>query len=156
MSDNDDPDVSYSLVLKNESDVLELHFENSYTRNRWKTVINDWCSTSLSSDASTMLECETAEGCMRELRKRYAVLKDLHGDHGLERKYSILIQRCEEWLHHARVQREYASSWDQPLELQEKTMEEENARRTFKRRVMMEQARRDEAGALFFFLLCIA
>jgi len=149
LSDDDDPNVSYSLVLKNEDDVLELHFGDSLSRDQWKTMIDDWTSKSLSSDASTMLECETAEGCMRELRKRYAVLENLHGDHGLERKYAVLIQRCEEWLHHARKQREYASTWDQPLELYEKTLEEENARRTFKRRVMMEQAKRDEAGASF-------
>ena len=67
------------------------------------------------------------------------------GDYGLRQKYKLLLQRCDEWLHHARLQREYASINNDTSDTAGNTKEEEEkARKLFKRRVMMEQANRDE------------
>ena len=146
--DEEIPLVSYTLVIVNkkeednavDKDVLELHFSSLQERDNLKRLIDDLASKSLSSDSSTMLECETAEGCYRELKKRYGVLKTFKGNYGLVEKYKLLFQRCEEWLHHARLQREHASVWLHN-DLEE---DQEKARKKFKHRVMQEQAVRDE------------
>jgi hypothetical protein len=144
---NDDDEVLEESLLK--EDKLELHFATIDERDHWRKLIDDWTSSGLSSDASTMLECETAEGCLRELEKRVDVFDDLNkskkeSNLELKEKYLALIQRCEEWLHHTRVQRKYASIWVNKENFSGDEEEEKRARKKFKRRVMMEQAKRDE------------
>jgi len=153
VSSNTISDLNVSTVVNGKSlDKLEIHFASIQERNLWKTLIDDWTSKALSSDASTMLECQTAMGCTRELEKRVSVLDDVKGDYGLREKYNTLLQRCEEWLFHSQIQRLHASDFEHSSSSNNglndydliKTKEEEYARKDFKRRVMMEQAKRDE------------
>lgn len=163
--------TSFTLRVKNYEDTLELYFATRSERDHWKSILDEVVAHALWTDAATMIEMETARGATRELKRRRAAIAHLRGHYRQSTQLASLLQRSEEWEHHAREQRTHVQTWSDAKDKEkkrarpqgkttkeareeaslamEKALEDREhkemlALRLFKRRVMLEQALRDE------------